>query len=507
MDIIEIDQPVGIKATISGIFENTGFLCKINRDFMKTILFAAFLFLSFIPVHAQSVASSKAKTPMVTAKVDRRIELTTIIARLAGYDEYLRNDFVSYTSDVDRHFAEYKNHPAIGFARKVRENNGIAFDAVPSLAVHLNPDLTPKFPFSDSAPDERWGRKNAEEFAKLLQQFCRDADCETFFDSHAELYKTAETRMQEVINRVDFAWYKNFYGEVPKGSFNLYIGLLNGGMNFGPKVVYPDGREELFAVIGAWKTDEKGLPIFADDFLPTIIHEFNHSFINHLVYARTKQFQPSGEKIFQPVAAQMTRLAYGNWRTTIVESLVRAAVIRYLFDHGEVEKASAELINERNRGFLWIDELFVLLGTFENNRKAYPTFRSFLPLIEGYAVDLSKRIEEKAKHFEKRQPRVVAIDAFANGAQDVDPKLTQITFTFDQPLEGTGYSINRSAGGREHFPIEKVIGYSQDRTKFTVEVKLKPDWEYEFDVTGLAFKSIDGYPLQNYAVKFKTKKE
>jgi hypothetical protein len=467
---------------------------------MKIVLPVIFLLYAF-------VYATNAQTFAVTARVDRRIELTSIVARLAEYNEYRRDDFKSYVAQVDNYFAPYKNHAAVEFARKVRRSNNIAFDAVPSLAVHLNPNLTPKFAFSETAPDKRWGKQAAEEFARLLAQFYKDSNSEAFFNSQAERYKLAETRMQAVINKVDFAWYKNFYGEVPRGSFNLYVGLLNGGMNFGPKVVYPNGREELFAIIGAWKMDEKGEPVFADDFLPTIIHEFNHSFINHLVYAREKQFQPSGEKIFQPVAEKMARLAYGNWRTTIVESLVRAAVIRYLFDHREFENASAELINERNRGFLWIDELFVLLGTYENSRRLYPTFRAFLPVVEGYAVDLAKRIDKKAEYFERRQPRVVSIDAFANGAEDVDSSLTQITFTFDQPLEGKGYSINIGAGGRAAYPIEKVVGYSPDRTKFTVEVKLKPDWQYEFVITGASFKSVDAFPLQNYVVKFKTKKE
>jgi hypothetical protein len=466
---------------------------------MKILLSLIFFLGCFVYVDAQ--------TAVVTAKVDRRIELTSIIARLADYKEYVRNDFKSYADEVDAYYAKYKNHPAVEYARKVRQSNNISFDAVPSLAVHLNQNLTPKFLFSDDAPDSRWGKRAAEEFAELLRQFYKETNSEAFFDSQAERYKTAEQRMQTVIQKIDFAWYKNFYGEVPRGTFNLYVGLLNGGMNFGPKVVHPDGKEELFAVIGAWKTDEKNLPVFADDFLPTIIHEFNHSFINHLVYAREKQFLPSGEKIYQPVAEKMAKLAYGNWKTTVVESLVRAAVIRYLFDHGEFEKASAELLNERNKGFLWIDELFVLLGTYENSRRLYPTFRAFLPVIEGYAVDLAKRIGEKAKYFARRQPRVISIDAFANGAEDVDSRLTKITFTFDQPLEGKGYSINLGSLGRAGYPLEKAVGYSEDRTKFTVEVKLKPDTQYEFVVTGASFKSVDAFPLQNYVVKFKTKKE
>jgi hypothetical protein len=128
-------------------------------------------------------------------------------------------------------------------------------------------------------------------------------------------------------------------------------------------------------------------------------------------------------------------------------------------------------------------------------------------LLTGYDADLAKRIDGKAKKFEESIPKVVAIDAFTNGAQDVDAKITRITFTFDRPLTGKGYSISQGGGGADHYPVEKVVGYSADRTKFTVEVKLKPDWEYEFVITGLSFKSIDGYPLQNTVVKFRTRKE
>lgn len=467
---------------------------------MKAVLLTIILFLSVNFVNAQDF--------VIKAKVDRRIELTSIIARLAEYNEYVRDDFKIYAEDADKHFAGYKNHPAVEFARKIRMSNDIGFDAVPSLAVHLNQNLTPKFPFSDSAPDKRWGKENAVEFAKLLGQFYRDTDAENFFKSHGELYKLAEERFQKVVDKVDFKWYKTFYGEVPKGTFNIYIGLLNGGMNFGPKVVYPDGKEELYAVIGTWKMDDESLPVYTDDFLPTIIHEFNHSFINSLVDSNAKLFQTGGEKIFYPVTEKMQRLAYGNWKTMIVESLVRAAVTRYLFEHDGMEKADSAIIVEKAKGFVWMDELFVLLGTYENNRKSYATFRSFMPVLAGYYVDLSKRIDNKLAVFRDQQPKVVAIDAFKNEAQDVDPNIEQITFTFDKPLNGKGYSINFGKSGQAGYPeIGKKVGfYSEDGLKFTLLVKLKPDWEYEFVITGNGFFSKDGYPLQDYVVKFRTKK-
>lgn len=484
---------------------------------MKTGLLRLLLCISLLlqafsnGVFAMQTSTDKSTEAFaIQAKVDRRVELLSIVARLAGYEEYVHDDFKIYADDVDKHFEKYKEHPVIKFAEKIRSSNSIGFDAVMSMAVHLNPPpaLTPRVPFSDQKPDKRWGKETAEEFTKLLQQFYKDADCESFFLSHASLYKTAQDRFQQLLNTVDFGWYKRFYGEVPNGTFNLYIGLLNGGGNFGPKVVYPDGKEDLYAIIGTWQMDSEGLPKYDDKNLPTIIHEYNHSFINHLVYANEPQLKTAGEKIHPPVAEKMRKLAYGNWQTMIVESLVRAAVVRYLFEHeSQMPAVYKELMYERNIGFLWIQELSTLLGTYENSRAQYPTFRSFFPLVIGYFNDFSKRIEYEAGKFEELTPRVASMSPFANQSQNVDPNITQITFTFDRLLDTkAGVSINYGPGGKEHFPIEKVVGYNDTGSTYTVQVKLKSDWDYEMVLTGLSFRTKDGYPLQPYTVKFKTGK-
>jgi hypothetical protein len=458
----------------------------------------------------QTAKDTPSETFAIQAKVDRRVELLSIVARLAGYDEYVNNHFKLYANDVDKYFAKYKEHAVVKFAEKIRSSNGIGFDAVMSMAVHLNPPpaLTPRVPFSEQEPDKRWGKETGEQFARLLHQFYKDADCESFFSNHASLYKIAQDRFQQLLNKVDFGWYKRFYGEVPNGTFHLYIGLLNGGGNFGPKVVHTDGKEDLYAIIGTWQMDSEGLPKYDDKNLPTIIHEYNHSFINHLVYANESQLKTAGEKIHPPVAQKMRKLAYGNWQTLIVESLVRAAVVRYLFEHeSQIPTVYKELTEQRNIGFLWINDLSALLGTYENSRNQYPTFRSFFPLIVGYFNDFSKRVVYEVRGFEEMVPRVAAISPFANLSQDVDFNITQITFTFDKPLDPKGgVSINYGQSGSQHYPIEKVVGYNETGSTFTVQVKLKPDWEYEFVLTGLAFKTKDGYPLQPYTVKFKTRK-
>src|SRR5262249_53218411 len=153
----------------------------------------------------------------------------------------------------------------------------------------------PRIEFTAAVPDARWGKADAEKFAALLKQFYDDADCATFFQTHAEMYRTAEQRFQATLDHVQFGWYKQFYGEQPAGTFNLILGLLNGGGNFGPRVVHPDGTEDLYAIMGTWTTDKAGLPRYDDDeYLPTIIHEYNHSFVNKLIYKNATLFEQSG---------------------------------------------------------------------------------------------------------------------------------------------------------------------------------------------------------------------
>lgn len=482
----------------------------------RCLLLGTALFLTLARAGAQSIVPAKESTPgafAVTAKVDERVELMSIVARLAGYEEYTNNQFKMYADDVDTYFAEYKEHPAVQFAHKIRNSNSIAFDAVMAMAVHLHPPpaLTPVVPFTDQVPDPRWGKDTANQFVRSLQQFYQDTNFEEFFRSHADLYYAAEQHFQLQVNKVDFDWYQKFYGEVPQGSFNVCIGLLNGGGNYGPKVVYPDGREDRYAIIGTWQVDEAGLPVFRDnDIVPTIIHEYNHSFMNHLVSEHEEELSTAGEKISRPVTDKMKILAYSGWQTTLDESLVRTAVIRYEFDHGATPEATYQaILRERNLGFLWTEELYALLGTYENSRRNYPTFRSFFPLIVGYFDDFSHRVDYTEQRFEEMAPRVVGISPILNGAQDVDPNTTQLTFTFDKPLDSSaGYSFNASSGGDEHFPGEfKAAGYGQNGSTFTILMKLKPDWEYEFVLTGRAFRSKDDYPLQPYTVKFKTRKQ
>ena len=64
----------------------------------------------------------------VKAEASETIELTSILSRLAGYNEYVSNEGGSYISDVDSWFGKYKAHNAVSNFTQLRNQYGIMYD-------------------------------------------------------------------------------------------------------------------------------------------------------------------------------------------------------------------------------------------------------------------------------------------------------------------------------------------------------------------------------------------
>ena len=115
---------------------------------------------------------------------------------------------------------------AIKEAIRLAQERGVSYEGVMAMAVHLSPSpaLKPIRPFDDNDPEPRWGKENAEHFAKLLHEFYRVTHAKKFFAAHRQMYQLAETRFAAKLTDFDLDWYQKFYGEMPKGRFNLILG-------------------------------------------------------------------------------------------------------------------------------------------------------------------------------------------------------------------------------------------------------------------------------------------
>ena len=71
--------------------------------------------------------------PSLASRVDPRVELLSIVFRLAGNSEYNMSPLKTYTADIDAYFSPYKEHPAVALARKLAGEREVGFDELVDL--------------------------------------------------------------------------------------------------------------------------------------------------------------------------------------------------------------------------------------------------------------------------------------------------------------------------------------------------------------------------------------
>ncbi|GMU21948.1 MAG: hypothetical protein AMXMBFR13_20360 [Phycisphaerae bacterium] len=346
----------------------------------------------------------------LTARVDPRVELMSILFRLAGNPEYnMPSSQSPYSRRVEERFGSFREHPAVEQARQLRETRGIAFDAVASLAVRLEDvtELQAKVPLDspENGLDHRWKPEEAGVFLEKARDFVREARFTDFLAENKIYYMAAAIRMNEMLARRQCReWFEKFFGARPEAGFTVIVGLLTGGGNYGPSVRTADGQEEFCAILGAHHFDNSGLPVFEDRVSAVLVHEFCHSYTNPLVTRRQDELEKAGRRIFATCANAMRRQAYGSWRSMMYESMVRASVCRYVRAVDGAEAGRRQIREELKRGFRWIEELSDLLGEYEAQRDRYPTLESFMPEVVKFFNAYADRLGKPAIPNETASP-------------------------------------------------------------------------------------------------------
>jgi len=459
--------------------------------------------------NATKTAETSAAAPSLRVTVDPRVELLSLIFRLAGNPEYNHGRVSSYTADAENQFGTFRDHPVVKLAGQLRNTRGVSYDACMSLAVHLADanDLHLRMPLAPwpGSLDQRWTVESASNFLALAGQFVKAAGFGEFFEKHRPLYQIAEERLKALLDKKGhLEWFNAYFGERAQATFTIALGLLNGGNCYGPHFRDAAAREELFCILGVWRTDSQGLPEFTEDMLDTIVHEFGHSYANPLIDRHLAQLRVAGEALFSHVAARMRSQAYGEAITMLRESLVRACVVRYIRQYQGIGAAQRAVQDEKKRGFLWMQELSDLLGEYEINRAQYSTLEDFSPRLVSFFSQYAEGFARKQAALDAGRPKVVSMTP-ANGATDVDPGLAEIRVTFDRPMKDRSWSM---CGSGSHYPQGAGSPrYDTARTTWTVPVKLKPGWHYEFGLNCEsydAFRSEQNVPLVPVLVTFKT---
>jgi len=459
-------------------------------------------FLPIICIILSLPAFAQNKVLLEKPTVDKRVELLSIVFRLAEREEYSSKHFKLYTDRIEHYFEQHKNHELIRYTKSIMDERWLGYDAVAWMAIYLDEHLdlqTDVRPLTEA--DGRWDEESIERFVLLLQRFYNDVDFDRFFNDNAELYAEVVKRFAPVYEQMDLNWYRTFYGKEPSETFKIVIGLGNGTNNYGPSLDYNNGEKTVYAIIGVSEARyTEGIPVFGMNNFPILIHEFNHSFVNYLIAKNREAFRESGEKIFSIVGDDMRRQAYSSWEFMMNEALVRASVIKYFKDHDFEQSVIAREVMQQKHllGFVWIEELVDELENYDKQRDRYLTLEDYMPkLIEFYKIWAGK-IE--------RRPEVVSISEFTNGSLSVSSELKTITINFNMPLSGKGYSIYPFRKGMDAFPKIDGMKYANNNQSVIMEVSLERDKEYEFLIIGEHFTSVEGVGIKAFDVNFKTEK-
>jgi hypothetical protein len=351
---------------------------------MKKVIFLVFLnYLTFL----------SAQESRYQEIIDPRIELVSIVYRLAGVAEYTQEDYPKHTFDryvksIEDHFGKYKKHPAVQFAKKLKKR-GVGYNYVMYLPLIITkpPNMKITVPLTKEKATNRWEANSAMKFLELLNQFYVDTEFKRFYKNNTSLYERIALRFSEMTSKIDYAWFVEFYGYESEIDFKAINALGTGPFNYNIDVEYSNGQKSSFAILGASKMDNEGLPIYNQHYFNVLLHEFNHSFSNPIILENEKEFEGVGTVLFKHFKKNdiQENIAYGNWQSMLCEYLVRAAVINYLKVHKYDNALIVSQINlEKSRGFPWVQELSEKLDYFSANREKYKDLFDFIPELLAF---------------------------------------------------------------------------------------------------------------------------
>ena len=142
-----------------------------------------------------AVAQEKgADAQNLNVSFDPRVELLSVIFRLAGNPEYNHpRSSSSYAAEVEKPVGSFRGHPVVQSARTLRARRGVSYDAVISMAIHVEDaaGLQERVAFdrTPSSLDARWRADEARDFLEKARQFVKDTDFLKFLDWTGNSYE------------------------------------------------------------------------------------------------------------------------------------------------------------------------------------------------------------------------------------------------------------------------------------------------------------------------------
>lgn len=367
---------------------------------MKKALLIFSCFLYSLYTLSQPVANS------LLPKVDKRVELLSIVFRLARPNEFDSELNGGYSKAIASHFNQYAQHSLITYFNSVADSlkksgTEIAYWDVLALAAHLTqpPTLEPVVPFN-SVPPDGWDNRILfiPRLVRLLQQFYHDAHCEAFFATQQAYYQAVNHEYERKGVKLTKTWFDQFFGLKTTENYYAIVGISSREGAY-LRVDYKNNYRDTYTIFGCTAFDSKGVPgTFAElTFSRTMLHEYVHAYTNQLIDNNMAALQSAAEIIIAnpKVYDLMKDTFYGNWQFVLYESMVRAGGIKYMMaNEKDTAVAEREMVKQEKAGFFWIRGLVKELDRYESNRSTYANLESYMPELIKYFESVAREMKK-----------------------------------------------------------------------------------------------------------------
>jgi len=315
-----------------------------------------------------------------TIGMDPRVEVMSTLCYLAGNSMFSQFELPGYKEAIDKHFAAFKDHPAVKRMEKIGGNISQPMDFAVVFA-----DRTTLQPLPLKLPRDL-------ELQKDVLDFMRVTKFTEFLEKNKSLAGESVRRLEQALSAVRWPWFEKFFGVPSEGEMVVVTSLLNGPMNFGPHTTKPPVKYSILGVQDA----------SADLYVEVAVHEFCHSFANPLVDSHRAILEPAAKKLF---AKHQTTLRQKNGcnnpMSLLRETFTRATSIQYLRQHADKETVKKAFAHHAERGFPWLETICLKLDEYEANRAKYKTLQEFLPelakALDAYAHETAAPSPEQTK--------------------------------------------------------------------------------------------------------------
>ena len=152
----------------------------------------------FIAILIFIISLSTGCMAQMRATVDERMELTSIVFRIAGAEEFVNDQMQEYGEAIDRWFGKYSSHEWIDPIRKMRQETALAMAGVVGSVPYLVIDdkgVHDSGLKKGSEIDGRWTDSNWDKYVRLLDDFYRKSRFHEFFESRQDFYRGVENGM------------------------------------------------------------------------------------------------------------------------------------------------------------------------------------------------------------------------------------------------------------------------------------------------------------------------